>query len=426
MRSDHEQLRIGGVHGIVTDEGPPVERRVVAPAAGCPALTRLPAALRDRVVIDVIHDGDCIPARYLRDAAGHDVGFERYAADYHADRDWGATLVAEALARHLGVAAIHRVRIARVLMDFGRFPGLTTAGADYLERFAINYPFSSWLGFEQKQRLLRDAYDAIAAHYDGIVRNSITKIAVHTYDTFNRSGTMRPELSICSQALSYRGRHELPDHFFDPLYPDALAEGTADRVLRDRISLTAEKAGFRVAHNYPYALPDGSVEVRAQVWSFFCYLQDCYLADHPGVADDPSTRMVFEMLQDTNLRRADSEALRGYLHMFRLAPAGAESAFAGAQRAYEAIAAYVHRERATLTEGYERSQRRLSSIGIEVRKDLVWQLDGDTPIAPKPEAAEAIGQVLAEAVLTYFCADRPEIVALHKVHDQAVAPVAPD
>ena len=309
-------------------------------------------------------------------------------------------------------------------MDFGRFPGLTTAGADYLERFAINYPFSSWLGFDQKQRLLRDEYDAIAAHYDGIVRNSITKIAVHTYDTFNRSGTMRPELSICSQALSYRGRHELPDHFFDPLYPDALAEGTADRVLRDRISLTAEKAGFRVAHNYPYALPDGSVEVRAQVWSFFCYLLDRYLADHPEAAADPSVQMVFEMLLDTNLRRADSEALRGYLHMFRLAPAGAESAFAGAQRAYDAISAYMNRERVTLTEGYERSQRRLSSIGIEVRKDLVWQLDGDTPIAAKPDAADAIGKVLAEAVLTYFCADRPEIVALHKVLDDNAPPEA--
>jgi hypothetical protein len=401
-------LRLHNEHnGVVSDDGPPVISVPVRAADDAEGPRRLSSKIRDRVMVDVIHDGANIPPRFLIDERGEPVAFERYAQDYWIERDWGARLVAEALCRHLGVARYHHVRVARVLMDFGRFPGATGEDADYLDRYAINYPFSSWLGFEQKQRLLAEHYDVIAAHYDRHVRDTITKIAIHTYDKHNRSGTTRPELSVCSQALSYRGEHALPNHFFDPLYPDALAEYTADRVLRDRLSLTIEKAGYRVAHNYPYALPDGSVEVRSQVWSFFVYLQRCFDEAHPKHADAPGYAMVWKMLQDTNLRSTESEALRSHLQLFRHAPRSRERDFDAAQRAYSAIGAFLDARRDELLRDYRLARERLSSIGIEVRKDLVWHFDGDTPVAPNPEAADAIGRVLARALLVYLTEDRP-------------------
>lgn len=399
-------VRAGAHNGIVSDDGPAVEVVPVPRSADAMAAGRVSDAVLDRIMVDVIHDGDNIPPRYLVDAGGQPIAFERYARDYWLERDWGAALVAEALCRHMGLRAYHRVRVARVLMDFGRFPGCTAPDASYLDRYAINYPFSAWLDFEQKQRLLAHEYDGIASHYDKHVRNTITKIAIHTYDKHNRSGTTRPLLSVCSQALSYRGDHELPNHFFDPIYPDGLAEYTADRVLRDRLSLTIEKAGYRVAHNYPYALPDGSVEVRSQVWSFFVYLQRHYEAARPETRGDAGHAMAWRMLQDTNLRSTESEALRSYLHMFRRAPAGKEQEFEAGRAAYERIAAHVEAHRAELIDGYRLSPERLSSIGIEVRKDLVWSFDGETPTAPRPEVADAVGRVLAEALLVYLCEDR--------------------
>ena len=392
--------------GIVSDDGPAVDVVEVPRAPGALAAGRIPDGVLDRIMVDVIHDGENIPPRYLVDAHAAPIAFERFAADYWLERDWGAAMVAEAMCRHLGLRRFHRVRVARVLLDFGRFPGVTAADAPYLDRYAINYPFSDWLSFEQKQRLLANEYDGIASHYDQHVRNTITKIAIHTYDKHNRSGTTRPLLSVCSQALSYRGEHELPNHFFDPIYPDGLAEYTADRVLRDRLSLSIEKAGYRVAHNYPYALPDGSVEVRSQVWSFFVYLQRHYEDANPETADDLGHRMAWRMLQDTNLRSTESEALRSYLHMFRRAPTGREADFEAGRRAYERIASYVAAHRGDLVDGYRLSPERLSSIGIEVRKDLVWSFDGKRPVAPRPEMADAIGRVLAEALLVYLSEDR--------------------
>lgn len=393
--------------GIVSDDGDAVEVVEVPLSPDALAHGRVPGAILDRIMVDVIHDGDNIPPRYLVDAAGAAIGPERFRNEYWLERDWGAAMVAEAMCRHLGLRRFHRVRVARVLLDFGRFPGMTAADAPYLDRYAINYPFSSWLGFPQKKQLLNGEYDGIAAHYDKHVRNTITKIAIHTYDKHNRSGTTRPQLSVCSQALSYRGEHELPNHFFDPIYPDGLAEYTADRILRDRLSLTIEKAGYRVAHNYPYALPDGSVEVRSQVWSFFVYLRRAYEAASPETRADPGHQLAWRMLQDTNLRSTESESLRSYVHMFRRAPTGQDDAFEAGRLAYERIAAYTAANRGALVDGYRLSPERLSSIGIEVRKDLVWEFDGARPVAPKPEAADTIGRVLAEALLVYLTEDRP-------------------
>ena len=95
------------------------------------------------------------------------------------------------------------------------------------------------------------------------------KIAIHTYDTHNKTGTIRPHLSLLTRSFGYQNENEMPYGVFDPLYPDVLAEFTCDRVLRDRISLTLEKIGLPVAHNYPYLLPDGSGDAFSGMVIFF-------------------------------------------------------------------------------------------------------------------------------------------------------------
>ena len=397
-------------NGLTEQVRPAFEFVPVAPAITAP---ELPPEVASRILVDVIHDGDYIPEEFLVDAKGQPIAFEGFANEYWLERDWGACLVAQAMSRHLGLAGYHRVNVARVLMDFGRFPGITHQDAPHLDRYAINYPFSSWLSFGQKRRVLETLYDEISVQIDKVVRGTITKVAVHTYDQHNRSGTERPDISICTQPDSYNADSALPFGVFDELYPDILAECTSDRLLRDRVSLTFEKAGFRVAHNYPYTLPDGSIEVRSQVWAFFRYLWRKFEQSHPHTAQMTGFRLVWNMLFDTNLRSSDSETLRSYLYMFRRAPPGRQKEFSAAQEAYEQISAFVRQRRSELVRGYQRSPERLSSIGIEVRKDLVWRFNdsGDVPLEPIPEAADEIGQILANAMVTYLVHDR-ELVTL--------------
>lgn len=393
-------------YNVISDE--PVEPFEFVPVVASEDAPTLPDDVRSRILIDVIHDGAHIPAQFQINAEGHAIPFEQYSAHHWLERDWGACMIAEAVCRHLGVPGYHRVNIARVLMDFGRFPGLTQRDAEHLDRYAINYPFSELLGFTQKRQVLTDLYDPISVGVDKVVRGTITKIAIHTYDKRNASGTVRPDVSICTQPDSYNADSELPFGVFDPMYPDALAEYTADRVLRDRISLTFEKAGYRAAHNYPYTLPDGSIEVRSQVWAFFRFLRKQFESAHPETALRSGHELVWRMLCDTNLRSTSSEALRSFLYMYRRPPAGMETAFTDAQRAYEQIHSFLRKDRAALVQGYRKSNERLSSLGLEVRKDLVFKFDpsGTVPLEPKPEAAEAIGQVLAKAMYTYLDYDK--------------------
>ncbi|MCO4764269.1 MAG: hypothetical protein KC502_22345 [Myxococcales bacterium] len=393
-------------YNVISDE--PVEPFEFVPVTPSPDAPTLPPSVAGRILVDVIHDGAHIPAQFQVDDRGHPIAFEQYRSAYWLERDWGACLVAEAVCRHLGVPGYYRINIARVLMDFGRFPGLTQKDADHLDRYAINYPFSELLGFQQKRLVLQDLYDKISVGVDRAVRGTITKIAIHTYDKLNRSGTPRPEVSICTQPDSYNADSELPFGVFDPLYPDVLAEYTADRILRDRISLTFEKSGYRAAHNYPYTLPDGSIEVRSQVWAFFRFLRRKFEDEHPDTALQTGYELAWKMLCDTNLRSTTSEALRSYLYMYRKPPPGQEGEFAAAQRAYQHIQRFLMKDHTELVIGYRKSPERLSSLGLEVRKDLVYKFDrtGRVPLEPKPDAADKVGKVLAQAIYTYLSSDK--------------------
>ncbi|WP_428263443.1 hypothetical protein [Haliangium sp.] len=368
----------------------------------------LPEDIKNRLVIDVIHDGDVIPAEILVDAHGAPIEEDVFLRYYEHERDWGAELLADALARHLDLDGYYSVEIARVVLDFGRFPGITAKDADYQSRHAINYPFSDLLSFEQKQRLLGHYYDAISAEYNSFVPPAQVKLALHTYDTFNQSGTRRPPVSVLTRCVGYQIRSEMPFGVFDPLYPDILGEFTSDRILRDRLSLTLERAGIHTEHNYPYLLPDGSVEVRSQVWCFFNTARQAFEAEHPDTHGDPAFEIVWDMLLDTNLRSSDSEILRSYLHAFRQVPRGRAVEFEAARRAYERIGEFVRRDGSMFVERYRLMSNRPSALGIEVRKDLVFEFDTrGRPVAPKPREARKIAAVIAQALHIYFTQDCP-------------------
>jgi hypothetical protein len=162
-------------------------------------------------------------------------------------------------------------------------------------------------------------------------------------------------------------------------------------------------------HNHPYPLPDGSVELRAQVWFFFRFVRSRFEAEFPDSVDNPAYVRVWTMLLDTNLRLAEAEDLRSLLHRFRKVPDGRRTTLKAALEAYRHVSRFVN-ESGVVTE-YRRSPTRPSSIGVEVRKDLVCTFDPDTGHPRKPtetqlETAGNIAEAMAGAIATYLDTDR--------------------
>jgi hypothetical protein len=364
--------------------------------------------LRDLITIDTVHDGHVIPEQLLESPAImalEDSG--ELWKHYVLERDWGANLVAYHLARLLGLEGYWRVNVARVVMDYNRFPGNSPPKADHFNRLAISPPMSRVLSYEQKREVLERFYDRISAGMERAIDGKLIKLSIHTYDVRNPSLTDRPEVSLVTRSNSYQTHSHLPFGLFDPLFPDVLMESSTDPILRDRVALTLEKLGIRVEHNFPYCLPDGSIEVRCQPWLFFQHVRKLFNAQYPDKEGRPSYERVWTMLLNTNHRRADSEVLYGYLHRFRRPSHGAGAEMAASRRAYEAIYDFVH-STPGLVERYRRMPERMSVLGIEVRKDLVWYFDGEEPVAPSEGDARYVAEKIAEAIATYFHTDRKD------------------
>lgn len=365
---------------------------------------------RARLFVHTVHDGDVIPRRFRERPDGTPlVPLEPLERAHVRERDWGANLVAHSLAEQLGLPCYGRVRIARALLDFNRFPGSTSPGnRDPLERLAINPPFTEALSHPQKMDLL-DVYDRISDQIEATFRNKLIVIGVHTYDERNPSATSRPHLSLVNIPAGYQREARMPYGVFDPIYPDVLGESTCSRILRDRISLNLERAGFRVSSNHPYALPEGSIEVRAQVWYFFSYVRRRFEAEHPATASEPAHALVWEMLLNTNLRQALPESLRGHLHRYQRAAPEHEALFREAAAVYERIHRFIGE--ANVCRDYRRDPNRPSSLALEVRKDLLCELDprsaNPRPATPTMrQRAHVIGRVIAGAIRTYLETDR--------------------
>ncbi|PRQ03407.1 N-formylglutamate amidohydrolase [Enhygromyxa salina] len=386
---------------------PPLET-VRVTAAGD---SQLPEPLRRRVAVFAVHDGQGIPERFrVRDDGTPVVDPVELEREFVKARDWGANIVAEELAAALGAPSYLSCRVARVLLDFNRFPGSTPPdNEDPLEAQAIGPLYGRALEHDEKTDLLESFYDPISSAIESFVADSLIALSIHTYDEEHQSQNKRAHVSIINLALSYQRDARLPYGVFDPMYPDHLAESTCSRILRDRMSLNLERFGFRVTHNHPYALPDGSIEMRSQVWHFFRFLRRRFHAAHPETEGDPAYERVFTMLADTNLRLAEADELRGFLHRFRRVRDARRPALLASLDAYRHIEGFVRDS--TVVMDYRRSPERPSSVGIEVRKDLVCSFDPETglPLATTPEqrqVARQIAQCIASSIGTYFATDR--------------------
>jgi hypothetical protein len=354
-----------------------------------------------------LHDGDRVPSELYENgelqAMASDGRVEQAIASV---RDWGADLVAGHLASALGISGYHRVGVARAIVDFNRFPGLTREGSRHVERLALGGPLADAMTAKQRRHVLSSHYDAISERVDELVDDQLIILSVHTYDERNSTHTQRPEVSLLSRSDSYQRDSHLPFGLFDPLFPDVLTESSAKRVLRDRMALTLEKAGIYVEHNYPYCLPDGSIEIRSQPWLFFLKLRVVFEAANPETQNDPAFSTVWEMLSNTNLRRADAGALSRYLHRFCEAPEGQEPEFQAAAAAYDVICLFLG-ARPNFVHEYRRSLDRTSAITVEVRKDLVWNFDAQgRPLRPNEAQGERIGRLLAGGISTFLHHDR--------------------
>ncbi len=398
----------------------PIEPLEFIPAENLGKDREIPEKFRGKLLITTVHDGEIIPQPFW-DALQREWGddpekMEIFEHFYILERDWGADLVAHYLVEALNAKGyrcegFYRINIARVLMDFGRFPGITPPEATHLGRYAINYPFSYILNYREKKHLLENYYDRISELLEPIVAEKTISLSIHTYDRYNEAGTERPITSVISRPISYQLYSKMPFEYFDPLFPSILGEYTADRRLVYRLSLMLERNGFSVATNYPYLLPNGSLEVRAQVWLFFLYLKKKFEEVYPEKAEDPAYQRVWKMLLDTNLRSAESDNLRSYIHMFRRAPVGKEEEFAKSQRAYQDIRDFLYERNEKVIQEYRYCPTRPSSLGFEVRKDYVWEFpdrECRQPGGPLYENARAVAEVIADSLLTYFREDRAE------------------
>lgn len=421
---------------------PPFES--IANLAFDPELDLYPAGVGERIMIDAIHAGDLIPKSFV-----HDVATNRNVPNataeivdgFFREKDWGANHLALAVAQCLNLPAFYRVNVARVLLDYGRFPGVTLAGPNeaHLYRKAINYPFTE-LSHPLKMSLLNDYYNRISAEVEKAIRGKIVKIAIHTYDPYeaveerNRWGTLRPDVSLVFSPIGYHVEKRMPKGIYDPLYPDELGVFSGDRRLIARITLDLEREGITVAYNYPYHLPEGSVEVRAQVWMFFEHLKDDFNEAHPQWKGEPAFDLVWDMLLDTNLRSPNAELLRSYIHMFRETPdvlSGFEGRSAvenGNRRevgarleqsrlAYEEIGRYLQKHWQRLVTSYRRSPYRPSALVVEVRKDILWEYDENRrPVEGcqglKIEGLRKMAHLISKAILTYLNKDRRDLVDL--------------
>lgn len=104
-----------------TDPTPPI--RWTAVESKTLPHTACPEAYRDRVAILSLHDGAYVPQRLLTALPAHT--HRAFADEVITQRDWGASRVARHLAAALGLGGFHEVQVARAVMDFNRFPGVT-------------------------------------------------------------------------------------------------------------------------------------------------------------------------------------------------------------------------------------------------------------------------------------------------------------
>ncbi len=371
----------------------------------------------ERSLVYTIHDGRGIPAELLGASETALLRGREVCRAYRTERDWGANLVAGHLARHLGLGGYVKVRVARVLLDFGRLPGSSPAGVAHLKRRAVFPPVGPMLAAETIDRVLERCYGGLEAEMTRRLAGKTLSIAIHTYDPLDADGKLRPELSLITgfttgdrPVRAYRAT-ESPDtrsaydrSAYDPLFPMDLREAACDPALSRRVISNLERGGREVTLNRPYDLHEGSVELRAQGRFFFRYLRRRFEAAFAKKGESASHRWAWAMLADIARRSSASRVLDGFVHRSRPAPAGLEWTCAGGRRAYREIADFLTAHRAELLSDYRFVHDRPSTLAIEVRKDLLCELDNDGAVAGLRLDAQHVARDLARRLATAVAA----------------------
>lgn len=362
-------------------------------------------ALDEDVLVFTLHDGDQVPRDLWGERSDEVLARPDVRRAYLLERDWGADRVASHLARELGLSGYVRLNLARMVLDFGRFPGTSRVGEAYLTRHCMFPPVEHLLSEPTIHEVLGRFYDGTSHELTQRFASKKLTLAVHTYDTFNITGTQRPELSLVTRSLDYQTQSTIPAWLFDPLFPPILGETVVDRRLAFRMALDLEQEGYPTTLDYPYTMPAGSVEIRAQVWFFFRHLRRAFVQAFPETRERPEYQRVWQMLLDPARRAPEAEQLRAYLHRYRTAPAGCGELFARARQAYARIQEFLGTNRAELVDGYRNSPSRPSTFGFEVRKDRLAWIDPERgTVEPQPDAdayACRVARVIAGSVLGY-------------------------
>jgi hypothetical protein len=362
------------------------------------------------VLVDVIHDGAHIPP-LLEHLLGSNGALDpRVHAAYLRERDWGAAAVAERLAFHLGLRGYQSKQSARVLCDYNRFRGRTQPGSGHLGRRALFPPVSDLLPLDAQEQILADCYDATSkglfdrareAFEGTLIRDSrLLRVTVHTYDDRAGEGNRRPKTSLIFTPFEYHEFARLPTNVYAPVFPDRLAEFTADRTLAYRMALLLEKNYLPVAVNSPYFLPLGGAEMRLQVW---CYMK--HLREQVGIlgTDTEIERLaplwpVLESVDEPWGARVIEPDHLALLHE---------------------LTQFIERNRFETVERYRYSAYRPNAIEVEVRKDVIWAgswqrlEDGFDAFVPDEDGirldeVDRVASVMAEGIRTYLTQDQPE------------------
>lgn len=375
----------------------------------------LPDASGDPIVVDAIHDGNGIPAEFLSHAP--DDPWHILQKAYAAQRDWGASLLAGALASALHLRGFFRVNTARVLMDFGRFPGVTPAWADGAEPCAIRAPFDHWLTHAQQRSLLDRHYDVLAGAMARAVDGRRVKVAIHTFDGQEARNRTRSPVGLVTKVMRFSSNEPGPGSHplgpFDPLFPSELFDCTADRLLRARLTLTLEEHGWSVDPGDPEPMSLGSVEARTLVRRYFKRLQGLFEEHHPVTdsARAEARARVWAMLTDTGLRSADAALLRSVIHQLRQPPAEHRTPCELAFREYGLIREHLLDHLDDWMEQMRAPADRTHVLAVHVRQDLLWnRVDGPFG-SPRHEGARDLGRILAKGIRCWFTEDRPEVMA---------------
>lgn len=396
----------------------------------------------DTLLIDTIHDGYIIPEE-LENGYKTDQNLQdEITASIIPERDWGASLVAQAVAETLGISGFHEVLLARNVLDFGRFPGISRPRSQHLDRLSVSGPLSAYIRdhcpdeilsyFEkisdQMEKQVNKRLDATGQVGERRIRNSrFIRLAIHTFDPYGGDGVRRPMVGIIHRSRSIAKHDALPDGVFSRLYPDELAAFSADRLLKSSLSCCFEKYYIPEVSDKPYMLPEGSVEMRIQVWLWFQYLRACF---------EEQARDDYEnLLGDTDVIKGDYDGYKKYwttvMNPTAIRPTTRviaaflegklnESGNLGvdlqsARKIHRAVSDFFKRSKKhksglpTILGKYQYDAYRPSCIAIEIRKDAIchgrtkW-VDGKCLFKyrkPKEENIKMLAQCIAEGLLLY-------------------------